>query len=61
MEVGDVWQCPECQYLNVLNTGFDNVRSYCEDCGDHPAVECTQCSESTDLVYQDFEDIKWYK
>jgi uncharacterized paraquat-inducible protein A len=61
MDVGTVWQCSECDMLNVVNEGDENQRAYCDDCGDHPAIECRLCHETIDLIYTDFENLKWYK
>jgi predicted amidophosphoribosyltransferase len=47
---GDPLACPEC-HAAVPRIEWINTSVGCEDCGDHPAIECPECGEDFDHVW----------
>lgn len=45
-------KCPECKEETDFRR-WEHTEVYCEDCGDHHAVRCPSCDESSDTVYHD--------
>ena len=43
-------QCPRCESWNLPELWRETI-SPCEDCGDHPAIECPDCEDRVDTIY----------
>lgn len=46
--------CRECKTIH-LGKEWCEAEVPCEDCGDHPAIQCP-CGERYDMIYNDMED-----
>jgi hypothetical protein len=42
--------CPECKEFSPL-AAWNESAVYCEDCGEHAAMECPACGERFDHVW----------
>lgn len=42
--------------LKCKGTEFEEIELPCEDCGTHSGVECINCGEEFDLIFQE-EDL----
>lgn len=48
------WACPECGATPPADE-WRSTTVYCEDCGDHAAIECPNCEKVFDMVFRDEE------
>jgi hypothetical protein len=46
--------CKECGFTH-LGKEWSGGRVGCEDCGDHPAIQCP-CGETYDMIYNNLPD-----
>ena len=47
--------CPECSGWSPIAT-WKETEVYCEDCGEHSALQCPLCEEHLDKVFTVFEE-----
>ena len=43
-------RCPECDHW-ALESNWRDCEVYCEDCGEHMALECPNCKERFDEIF----------
>lgn len=42
------WECPECDRMNTVRI---ETEVGCDQCGEHPALQCEHCGDIIDLIY----------
>lgn len=46
----EYWTCPECKERSKVED-WQEVETYCEDCGSHDGRECPNCGKVFDHVW----------
>ena len=45
-------KCPKCGFIENDEERFRNTEVGCEDCGSHSAIQCPNCDEYFDHVWE---------